>query len=86
LVVSAFLKTERPDRMALRKPLDVDTRAKLAELLKTKSEREMCTLLGGISSETLARGLAGLPIQLGSAELFRAGVARIAHEELRAAS
>jgi len=51
--------------MALRQPLDLETREKLAELVKSKSEREVRQLVGDIASETLARALGGLPIQRG---------------------
>jgi hypothetical protein len=62
--------------MALRQPLDAETRAKLAELVKIMPEREARGVVGDIASETLARALGGLPIQRGSAELIRTGLAR----------
>jgi hypothetical protein len=62
--------------LALRQPLDLESRAKLAELVKARGERETLSLVGDIASETMARALAGLPIQRGSAELIRSGLAR----------
>lgn len=62
--------------MALRQPLDIESRDKLAELVRTMPEREVRRVVGDIASETMARALGGLPIQRGSAELIRAGLAR----------
>ncbi len=62
--------------MARREPLDLESRAKLAELVRARGERETLSIVGGLASETMARALAGLPIQRGSAELIRAGLAR----------
>lgn len=62
--------------MALRQPLDLETRSKLAELVKAMPEREVRRVVGDIASETLARALGGLPVQRGSAELIRTGIAR----------
>jgi hypothetical protein len=62
--------------MALRQPLDFESREKLAELVKAMPEREVRRLVGDIASETLARALGGLPVQRGSAELIRSGIAR----------
>jgi hypothetical protein len=62
--------------MALRQPLDVESREKLAELTKVMSERQVRALVGNLSPEAFARAIAGLPIQRGSTELIRAGLAR----------
>jgi hypothetical protein len=62
--------------MALRQPLDSESREKLAELTRSMPERQVRELVGDIASETLARALGGLPIQRGSAELIRTGLAR----------
>lgn len=62
--------------MALRQALDSESRKKLAELTRNMPGREVRKLVGDIASETLARAIAGMPIQRGSAELIRAGLAR----------
>lgn len=62
--------------MALRQPLDIESREKLAELTKRLPEREVRELVGDLSPEAFARALAGLPIQRGSISLIHEGIAR----------
>jgi hypothetical protein len=66
--------------MALRQPLDNETREKLAAMVKTMPEREVRRLVGDIASETLARALGGLVLQRGTTELIRSSLARLASE------
>lgn len=62
--------------MALRQPLDLESREKLAELARTLPEREARRVIGDLSPEAFARALGGLTITRGSAEQIRAGLAR----------
>lgn len=62
--------------MALRQPLDQESRQKLAELAHALPEREARHVVGDLSPEAFARAIAGLPVQRGTAEQIRAGLAR----------
>lgn len=62
--------------MALRQPLDQDSRAKLAELTRTLTEREARRVVGDLSAEAFARAVGGLTVTRGTAEQIRAGLAR----------
>jgi len=66
--------------MALRRPLDIESREKLAELTKNKPEREVRELMGGLSPEAFARAIAGLPIQRGTISLIHTGLAALPGE------
>jgi hypothetical protein len=62
--------------MALRQPLDTNSREKLAELARALPEREARHVVGDLSPEAFARAIAGLPIQRGTAAQIQAGLAR----------
>ncbi|HKY37130.1 MAG TPA: hypothetical protein VJN18_14395 [Polyangiaceae bacterium] len=62
--------------MALRAPLDQESREKLAQLTRVMSEREARLVVGDLSPEAFARSLAGLPVTRGTCEQIRAGLAR----------
>jgi len=62
--------------MALRQPLDQNSREKLAELARQLSEREARRVVGDLSAEAFARALGGLTVTRGTAEQIRTGLAR----------
>ena len=62
--------------MALRAPLDAETREKLATLARLMPEREARRVVGDLSAEAFSRALAGQTITRGSAEQIRSGLAR----------
>ena len=62
--------------MALRQPLDTETRGKLAALARSMPERQARRTVGDLSAEAFARALAGLPIQRGTAALIRESLAK----------
>lgn len=66
--------------MALRIPLDTDSREKLADLTRRMSEHEVRQLVGDLSPEAFARALAGLPIMRGTHLMIRDGLARAAEK------
>lgn len=61
--------------MTLRQSLDLESREKLAELVRQMPECQVRRLVGGLSPEALARALAGLPVQRGTIALIRSGIA-----------
>ena len=66
--------------MALRQPLDIESREKLAELTKSLPEHEVRRLVGDLSPEAFARALAGLPVQRGTHLMIKDGLARAAEK------
>lgn len=66
--------------MAIRTPLDTDSREKLAELTRRMPETEVRQLVGDLSPEAFARALAGLPVMRGTHLMIRDGLARAAEK------
>lgn len=66
--------------MAIRTPLDTDSREKLAELTRRMPETEVRHLVGDLSPEAFARALAGLPVMRGTHLMIRDGLARAAEK------
>lgn len=66
--------------MALRSPLDSDSREKLAQLTQRMPETEVRQLVGDLSPEAFARALAGLPIQRGTHLMIKDGLTRAAEK------
>lgn len=66
--------------MAVRIPLDSDSREKLAELTRRMSEHEVRQLVGDLSPEAFARALAGLPVMRGTHLMIKEGLARAAEK------
>lgn len=62
--------------MSLRQPLDTKSREQITEMLRQLPEREVRERVGGISPESFARAVGGLPINRGTAHLIRSELAK----------